>query len=143
MAFRFTERPDGVIEATVGSGDELFDHALNDAISSRAPRGAVRQGLSTYWIDRTEEGLRRAIEHGLSEPFAAGNATYLRLSGDVVIAAYEFDPDESEAESLPVVDFLALLAEWRQRVIEAGGAHGDEAARLEDPPRPRPMGPVA
>ncbi len=115
MTFRFTVRPDGIIEAHVGSDESLLDHALNDAVSSRAPRGAASQGLSTYWIDRTEQALRRAIADGLDEPFASGNATYLRLDGDRVVAAYDFDPEEQEGESLPLDEFLSILTEWRRR----------------------------
>lgn len=140
MSFRFTRRDDGIIEAHVASGEGVLDHALNDAVSSRAPRGASHQGLSTYWIDHAKNALRHAKEHGLDGPFASGNVTYLRLDRDRVVAGYEFDPDEDEAETLPVEEFLALLAEWRRLIIEAGGASGDEAMLMSEQRKPRPMG---
>jgi hypothetical protein len=141
--FAFTVRGDGIIEAHAGSGDGLLDHARNDALSSRAPRGASSEGLSTYWIDRTEEALRRAIAEGHEKPFASGNATYLRLDGDHVVAAYDFDPDEREGELLPLGEFLSLLNEWRRRVVEAGGVSGQAAARMSEERKPYPMGPPA
>jgi hypothetical protein len=100
----------------------------------------LRPGLSTYWIDRADEGVRRASSGALTEPFASGNVTYLRLQGDEVVAAFDFDPDEGEADSIPLDDFLALLREWRRRVVDAGGASGVEAQQLT-PETHRPMGP--
>lgn len=143
MAFRFTVRRDGIIEVHVGADEGLLDYALNDAVSSRAPRGASSQGLSTYWIDRTEQALGRAIAEGLDGPLASGNATYLRLDGDHVVAAYGFDPDEQEGESLPVDEFVSLLKEWRRLVIDAGGVSGRAAAHRSEERPPRPMGPPA
>jgi hypothetical protein len=136
--FAFTVRGDGIIEARTGSGDGVLDHALNDAVSSRAPRGAFFPGPSTYWIDRTAKALRRAIAEGHEKPFASGNATYLRLDGDRVVAGYDFDPDEREGESLPLVEFLRLLNEWRRRVIEGGGVSGQAAARMSEEPMASP-----
>jgi hypothetical protein len=108
-----------------------MDEALNDAVTSRAPRGAVLQGLSTYWIDRTEEKLRTAREQRLTTPFASGNAWYLRLEGDSVIAASDYDePREVHTESMPVEEFERLLVAWRNHVIAAGGASGSEAAAI-------------
>lgn len=143
MSFRFTVRGDGIIEAHVASGDSLLAQALNDAVSSRAPRGAASQGLSTYWIDRTEQALRGAIADGLDEPFASGNATYLRLDGDRVVAAYDFDPDEEGGESLPLDEFVSLLNEWRHLVIDAGGASGQAAALMSEERAPYRLGPPA
>lgn len=140
---RFTTRPDGIIEVHAGPGLSFFNEALNDAVSSRAPRGALRPGLSTYWIDKTEEGVRAAVADGSDTPFASGNATYLRLDHDRIVAAFDFDPEEEDTESLSVDDFLAVLAEWRQRVIDAGGASGPEAHEIGDTTKPRPMGPKA
>jgi hypothetical protein len=45
------------------------------------------------------------------------------------VAAYDFDADEKDAESLSVAEFTVLqsklLNEWRSRVVEAGGATRD------------------
>jgi hypothetical protein len=138
----FVVRPDGIIEAHVEPRGGLLDEALNEAVSSRAPRGAVRQGLSTDWIDRTEALARRNAENGVSDPFASGNVTYLRLDGNRVVAGYDFDPDEENADTLMLEEFLNLLAEWRERVKEAGGASGPEAAEMVEAERVWPMGPA-
>lgn len=141
VAYRFAVRDDGIIEAYAGVPGGVLDHALNDAITSRAPRGAVYHGLSTYWIDRTESAMRAAMEQHSEDRFATGNVTYLRLDGDRVVAGSDFDPDDAEhTESIPVSEFAALLDAWRQRVIESGGTSGDAAALLDEPPA-RPMGP--
>jgi hypothetical protein len=128
MDLSFTHLPDGVIEISVGRSDGLFTMAMNDSVSSRAPRGSATPGLSTYWIDRVEAAAQSAREHRSAEPFASGNVTYLRLDGDEVIAAFDFDPAEIDAESMPLESFLRALREWRGRVIEAGGA-SDSATR--------------
>lgn len=127
MRFDFITQDDGMIEATVGPEHMLMNHALNDAVSSRAPRGAARPGLSTYWIDQAENGLRSAVETRSSDPFASGNVTWLRLDGAHIVAGYDFDPDEQEGDSIPLLDFLDLLAEWRKLVVQAGGASGAAA----------------
>lgn len=133
---------DGIVEAHVEPEDGVLDRALNDSITSRAPVGAVHAGLSTYWVDRTESNLRSAQRGGVADPIASGNITYLRLHGSVVVAGYDFDPEEVNAASMPVEEFLALLFEWRTRIIEAGGASGADATKLVDE-RPRyPLGPA-
>ena len=131
-----------MIEIEAGVPRGTLDHALNDAVTSRAPKGAAKPGLSTYWIDRTERELLLAIANGIAAPFASGNVTYLRTDGEVVIAAFDFDPQEEEAESVTVHEFVDLLARWRDRVIEGGGASGADAADLADPRPARPAGPV-
>jgi hypothetical protein len=72
VAVRFTVQHDGMIEAHVGSDGGLVTLALNDAVGSRAPRGAVHQGLSTFWIDRAESGVRLAIDQRRTEPSPMG-----------------------------------------------------------------------
>lgn len=74
-------------------------------------------------------------------PFASGNVTILYVIEDRVHASLEFDDLGSEAESVTVDDFFRILDAWRQRVIDGGGVHGDEAALLTEPDRARPMGP--
>lgn len=138
---RFTVRSDGIIEIEAGLPGGVLDAALNDAVTSRAPVGARHPGLSTYWIDRTDRALTLAINSGVSEPFASGNATYLRAEDGLVIAAFDFDPDESGTESVAVDAFRQLLADWRQRVTDAGGVTGQDAADLADAAAPRPIGP--
>jgi hypothetical protein len=141
VKLEFSSRPDGIIDAFLAPGHEMFNRALADAVSSRAPSGASRPGLSTYWIDQVEERVRQAAIDGETEPFATGNVTILRLDGPNVVAAFDFDPDGDDTDAVPVVDFLALLSQWRQRVVAAGGVSGTEA-QLVDGPEPIPMGPV-
>jgi hypothetical protein len=136
----FTTRPNGIIDVGLGEDHMLMADALNDALSSRAPRFAVHSGVSTYWIDRAEHGLRRAMEARSIDPFASGNVWCLRLDEGRIIAAYDFAPEE-DADTLPLDDFLSVLVEWRAEVISAGGVSGEYAAALR-PDRPqRPMGP--
>ena len=66
----------------------------------------------------------------MTTPFVSGNATYLRTDGEVVIAAFDFDPDEEESESIGIDVFMELLNEWRLQVIAHGGVSGSEAPRL-------------
>jgi hypothetical protein len=139
MEVRFTRRPDGIIDASLGPDHALFNHALEDSVSSRAPRGAPRPGLSTYWIDRAERYARQAAADRSEKPFTSGNVTYLRVEGDRVVARYDFDPDDAEGDSIPLHDFLDLLADWRQAVLNAGGASGTYAEPLVNP---WPMGPA-
>lgn len=49
-----------------------------------------------------------------------GQRHRLAIEGRDVVAAYEFDPDENDAESMPLDNFLGLLAEWREHVLAAG-----------------------
>jgi hypothetical protein len=136
---RFMVRKNGIIEVEVGVPGGALDHALNDAVTGRAPRGARHTGLSTYWVDRTERQLALAIENGTTEPFASGDVTYLRTDGQTVIAALDFDEDEATCESINVVSFIRVLAEWREHVIASGGVSGDRAADLSDDSEPIPL----
>jgi hypothetical protein len=104
VAVRFTARGDGTIDAHCDPVNGVFDEALKDAIGSRAPRGARHKGLSTYWIDLAQSMLKLAVDDGSTEPFASGNVTYLRVDGDRVLAAYEFDAPGEYEESMPVVE---------------------------------------
>lgn len=134
VAVRFTVRDDGIIDAHCEPACGLLDTALNDAIGSRAPRGARHQGLSTYWIDYAESSLRLAVEESSTAPFISGNQTYLWVEGDQVLAAYDYELPGEQEDSMAVVEFLALLDEWRKRVIEAGGACGPAAALMDGSP---------
>ncbi len=134
MSYAFVERSDGIIEIQMPGATSLLVEGLNDSVSSRAPRGVVRGGLSTYWIDRADAAVRKAVEYGITEPFAAGNATYLQIDGENVVAAYEWDSTGVDGERMPIGEFLALLAEWRAKVIAAGGVSPPDAALLADEP---------
>jgi hypothetical protein len=115
----FLRRDDGQIDVFLGADWVVFNEALSDAVSSLPPTGSMEIGPSTYWIDVASLGAERAAQDGSSAPFAWGNVTYLRVEAGSVIAAYDFDADETEAESMPLTEFLDFLARWRGRVIAA------------------------
>jgi hypothetical protein len=54
--WQYTDRDDGIIEVDLGPEWPGFTEALNDSVSTRAPKGHP-PGLSTYWIDRVLEAL--------------------------------------------------------------------------------------
>jgi len=119
MSIEFSLRDDGQVDANLGADWPIFTDALNDAISSLPPRGAKGNGPSTYWIDLAENGLRRAAQTGESQPFISGNATVLRVSGESVVAAYDYAEPGEPGEQLPLSEFIAILAEWRRLVTES------------------------
>ncbi len=143
MKFVFSRQADGMIDAAIEPDSPVLNHALQDSVSSRAPRGAIRPGLSAYWIERTAERGRHAEANRSTEPFATGNVTYLRLEGNQVIAGYDFDTEEDDAESMPLSAFHQLLQQWRDAVIEAGGSYGEEAIPRPLAEPPHPMGPAS
>lgn len=115
----FSEREDGQVDATLGPGWPLFNHALADSVSSLPPRGASGNGPSTYWIDLALERSRQAAEAGDERPFTWGNITELSVRNGEVVARYDYaDPDEP-GEALPLDEFLDLLNRWRTRVLES------------------------
>lgn len=111
-----TVQDDGQVDARLPAGWPIFNDALRDSISSLPPRGAVGNGPSTYWIDRAEQGAREARRAGDERPFLWGNTTVLRVDGDSVVASDEYAGDP-EPEAMPLAEFLALLKEWRRRVV--------------------------
>ncbi len=125
MDVRFSRRTDGQVDATLGDGWMVFNEALADAVSSLPPRGERGVGPSTYWIDLSEAQARRSATEGELAPFVSGNITYLRVQGDLVIAAYDFDPEESEAESMPLSVFLGILGQWRTEVLASRHGAGE------------------
>jgi hypothetical protein len=114
----FSLRDDGQVDAHLGEAWRIFQDALDDSISSLPPRGALGNGPSTYWVDRAEEGARNAQRDGNERPFTSGNITLLRVVGDDVVATYDFSEDEP-SQAMPLDDFLAVLDEWRSRIIES------------------------
>ena len=119
---RFSVRDDGQVDAHLGPGWPTFDVALNDSISSLPPRGWTGNGPSTYWIDHADRGARDAHARRDDQPFARGNETLLYVRGGSVVASYEYaDPDKA-GETMPLTDFLELLAGWRRRVADSASA---------------------
>jgi hypothetical protein len=116
--WRFKERDEGIIEADLGPEWRGFSEALNDAVSTRAPRGHP-SGLSNYWIDRTMDALVAAKELGAR--LASGNATSLILGDGLVIAHSDYDLWEDE--SMPIPDFEAGMNAWRAMTEQRLGEH--------------------
>ena len=113
----FLIRDDGQVDAHIDGGWPLFNHALNDSISSLPPRGELGVGPSTYWIDVAEQGARRAAEEGDQAPFTCGNITTLRVVEGQVVASYDFAHEDEPTEAMSLDEFLALLAAWREKVV--------------------------
>lgn len=135
----FSERDDGQIDAHLPEEWRVFNEALGDSISTLPPRGEPGPSPSTYWIDKALSGAELALEHGTLTPFTWGNITYLRLNeGREVVAGFDFDPDEDEAEVMPVSDFVALLQEWRSRVVAARAL----VPRNDEPPETYRRNPI-
>jgi hypothetical protein len=140
VRYHFNRTTEGLVEIALEDDLPLMRDALQDSLDSRPPRGAPQDGPSTYWIDMAIAGLRSRLEDGSSEPFASGNSTYLQLQGTQVEARYDFDPVDSDSvDRVPAEEFIVLLEEWRQRVLD----ESPDAARRMPPPRPaRPMPPA-
>jgi hypothetical protein len=116
--WHFRERPDQIIEADLGPAWPGFTEALNDAVSTRAPRGQPA-GISTYWIDRTLTALETA--NAPTKALASGNATSLALDGPFVVAQsdYEMWPDERMSRE----DFVEGMESWRAAALARLGGH--------------------
>ena len=115
----FATREDGQVDAFLGDEWPIFNHALGDSVSSLPPRGAPGVGPSTYWIDIAREGALRAAEQNDCRPFTSGNITQLLVQEGQVIARYDYDEPGDPVESLPLTDFVKLLDQWRERVLES------------------------
>ena len=120
MEVRFEHRDDGQVDAVLPDADALVNHALGDSISSLPPRGWPGSGPSTYWIDHAEQSARRAAAEGDDQPFTWGNITVLRVVGDCVEFAYEYDLDGGVR--MPLEEFFALLAAWRAEGVAAASS---------------------
>lgn len=60
----------------------------------------------------------------------SGNASYLELVDGLVEARFDYDrPDSDIVERLPLLEFVAVLEEWRALVISL-----DPEARMRVPP---------
>ncbi len=114
MEVRFEQRTDGQVDAFLGPEHVMLNEALADCISSLPPRGEPGNGPSTYWVDVAERGARQAAQTGDTRPFTSGNATLLRVEGQDVVAALDFDEDVTER--IPLADFLGLLSQWRSHI---------------------------
>jgi hypothetical protein len=142
---RFSVHDDGQVDAHLGPGWPTFDVALNDSISSLPPRGWPGNGPSTYWIDHADRNARDAHARRDDRPFARGKETVLYVRGGSVVASYGYAHPDKADETMPLTDFLELLADWRRRVADSAStatAPLPETYR-RNPPRSRPRGPPA
>jgi len=121
----FSVRDDLQVDAHLGPDWPVFNDALADSISSLPPRGAIDKGPSIYWIIKAEQGAVAAQRSGDQQPFIWGNDTRLRVVGDSVVANHDYDDDDQPGESMPVSDFLEILAGWRMRVLESSAGATD------------------
>jgi hypothetical protein len=110
LDWRFRERA-GLIEADLGSEWPGFNDALNDCVTSRAPRG-YPEGLSTYWIDRTLDALAHAEPGAV---IASGNATTLIALDNAVCARSNYEVHDDE--HMPTELFSGGLRAWRAAVV--------------------------
>jgi hypothetical protein len=136
-ALRFDLTDAGFVNVTLDEELPVLSDALEDSLGTRPPRAAPQDGPSTYWLDNGIARLRERMESGTAEPFASGNATYLQLQEGLVEARYDYDPPDSDVISAVAADeFLALLVEWRRRVVEVSP---DAVRRMPPPSVGRPM----
>jgi hypothetical protein len=116
VEWHFAGRDDGIIEADLGPKWAGFTEALNDSVTTRAPRGHT-PGLSTYWIDRTLDALKEAS--GSGTVIASGNATELILDGEQVVARSQYEVRDDER--MHSAEFEAGLRAWRRATVERLG----------------------
>jgi hypothetical protein len=140
VQYRLETTSEGLVMAHLEGDLRLMQHALEDSLGSRPPRGARQDGPSTYWLDLAINQLIERLEDGGPRPFASGNVTYLQVRDRQVEARYDFDPEDSDiVDAVPADDFLALLRAWRQRVLDES-PEADQ--RVPPDPTARPMPPT-
>lgn len=132
MKYEFTVSDEGLVEVALAEDLPYMVHALQDSLGTRPPRGASQDGPSTYWIDTTLEQLNGRLKDGGKDPIASGNITYLIVRDGSVQARLDIDSDvDDNYDAVSVEDFLALLRDWRARVM----AESPEADKRMPPPR--------
>lgn len=113
MDARFTQRDDLVVDIDLPESWRPLEDTLQDAVTTRAPRGSDGISPSTFWIDRT----LAAIEQGATGAIAAaGNTTDLVLDAEGLVAHSQYEMfDDQHVEKAELVD---LLRRWRAVVHE-------------------------
>ena len=108
MDARFTQRDDLVVDVHLPESWRPLEDTLQDAVTTRAPRGSDGINPSTFWIDRT----LAAIEQGPTGAIAAaGNSTDLVLDAEGLVAHSQYEMfDDQHVERVELVD---LLRRWR------------------------------
>lgn len=119
MRYRFEVTTESLVNLVLWEDAPVLARALEDSVGSRPPRGAQQDGPSTYWIDLALRGVRARFSDHSNELFAAGNATYLRVSGGWVEARYDVDSlDEGPFDRIQVDEFIDMMEAWRVAVVE-------------------------
>lgn len=116
MDARFTQRDDRVVDLQLGPEWGALEETLQDAVTTRAPRGSDGVNPSTYWIDRT----LRAIALGPDGTIvASGNMSDLVLDGEELVARSQHEMfDDQRVHRLELVE---LLGQWRALVVDLRG----------------------
>lgn len=113
MTWTFAVDANGLVWPDPGDEMPQLKEALRDCAESLSPL-RTRPALSTYWIDHL---LNRCAERGEGRlPLTRGNWWVLWLDSDLVRIGDE--EDEDLGESLPLVDLVAGLHEYRAVVQE-------------------------
>lgn len=113
MHARFTQRDDLVVDIHLPESWRPLEETLQDAVTTRAPRGSDGINPSTFWIDRT----LAAVEKGPTGVIAAaGNSTDLVLVAAGLVARSQYEMfDDQHVERAELVD---LLQRWRVVVLD-------------------------
>ena len=113
MQARFTQREDLVVDIHLVEGWRPLEDTLQDAVTTRAPRGSDGVNPSTFWIDQTLE----AIEQGASGVIvASGNMTELVVEADGLVARSQYDMFDDQPVSR--AELVELLNRWRVVVLD-------------------------
>ncbi len=115
MDLTYFRGPDGAVYANLGPAWPGFNELLADAISPLPPLGSDERSLSTYWVDRAIDEIRRRRAHREDGAIQGGNSTTLVLSGSQVVARSDYELFDDEV--MPVDDFVDVLQRWRSQII--------------------------
>ena len=116
VQYSFSVAKDGNIVVELGEEYPIFDIALCEWIRTWPVRGGVEKGLSTYYIDYAESQIRQALaDPSANRVMSIGQVSGVWVNGDSLMA--NMDDETDETESIPIVDFLDLLTDWRAEVV--------------------------
>ncbi|GAA3556549.1 hypothetical protein GCM10022197_09670 [Microlunatus spumicola] len=116
MEARFTQRDDLVVDVHLPERWGPLEDTLQDAVTTRAPRGSDGVNPSTYWIDDT----LAAIERGsLGTIVAGGNASELILTTTGVVAHSQYEMFDDQ--EVGVDELVGVLRRWRAVVLDLLG----------------------
>ena len=120
MDARFTRRDDRVVDIHLPEEWRPLEDTLQDAVTTRAPRGSDGIDPSVYWIDETLAALKQGA---IGTIVASGNTTDLVLDAGTVVARSQYEMfDDQHVETAELVD---LLHRWRTVVLDLRGSEQD------------------